>query len=149
MHITRYTDYSLRVLLYLAVHTKDLATIKMIADSYGISRNHLMKIVQHLSAKGYVEAVRGKNGGLRLADEPEQINIGKLVRDMEQGSPLVECFGADNECVITPACQLKHILAEAMESFFKTLDQYSLADMLLPKHMKNLEQILDALQRKP
>ncbi|SDD91716.1 MULTISPECIES: RrF2 family transcriptional regulator [Kordiimonas] len=142
MHITRYTDYSLRVLLYLAVNNKELATIKVIADSYGISKNHLMKIVQHLSAKGHVEAVRGKNGGLRLAAKPEQINIGKLVRDMEQGSPLVECFGTDNECVITPACQLKHVLAEAMESFFQTLDQYSLADMLLPKHMKGLEQIL-------
>ncbi|MFC4346818.1 Rrf2 family transcriptional regulator [Kordiimonas lipolytica] len=149
MHITRYTDYSLRVLLYLAVNDKHLATIKVIADSYGISKNHLMKIVQHLSAKGYVEAVRGKNGGLRLAAKPERINIGKLVRDMEQGSPLVECFGADNECVITPACQLKHILAEAMESFFQTLDQYSLADMLLPKNMKGLARILDASQSKP
>lgn len=142
MHITRYTDYSLRVLMYLAAHTDKLATIRDIAESYDISKNHLMKIVQQLSAKGYIEATRGKNGGIKLALEPKDIKIGKLVRDIEQGSPLVECFGQDNVCVITPACQLKRVLAEALESFFRTLDHYSLADMVPPAQESRLQQLL-------
>lgn len=145
MHITRYTDYSLRVLMYLAVHNDRLSTIRDIAESYDISKNHLMKIVQQLSAKGYIEAMRGKNGGIRLACSPRDINIGKLVRDIELGSPLVECFGQDNVCVITPACQLKRVLAEALESFFKTLDRYSLADMVPPPRENRLQQLLGKL----
>jgi len=145
MHITRYTDYSLRVLMYLAAHNDRLATIRDIAESYDISKNHLMKIVQQLSAKGYIEATRGKNGGIKLASSPQDINIGKLVRDIEQGSPLVECFGQDNVCVITPACQLKRVLAEALESFFKTLDRYSLADMVPPQQENRLQQLLGEL----
>ncbi len=145
MHITRYTDYSLRVLMYLAAHNDRLATIRDIAESYDISKNHLMKIVQQLSAKGYIEATRGKNGGIKLAQAPKHINIGKLVRDIEQGSPLVECFGRDNVCVITPACQLKRVLAEALESFFKTLDRYSLADMVPPQQENRLQQLLGEL----
>lgn len=142
MHITRYTDYSLRVLMYLAAHTDKLATIRDIAESYDISKNHLMKIVQQLSAKGYIEATRGKNGGIKLALAPKDIKIGRLVRDIEQGSPLVECFGQDNVCVITPACQLKRVLAEALESFFRTLDHYSLADMVPPAQESRLQQLL-------
>lgn len=142
MHITRYTDYSLRVLMYLAAHTDKLATIRDIAESYDISKNHLMKIVQQLSAEGYIEATRGKNGGIKLARDPKNINIGQLVRDIEQGSPLVECFGQDNVCVITPACQLKHVLSEALESFFTTLDRYSLADMIPPKQEHRLQLLL-------
>jgi Rrf2 family nitric oxide-sensitive transcriptional repressor len=145
MHITRYTDYSLRVLMYLAAHNDRQATIRDIAESYDISKNHLMKIVQQLSAKGYIEATRGKNGGIKLASSPQDINIGKLVRDIEQGSPLVECFGQDNVCVITPACQLKRVLAEALESFFKTLDRYSLADMVPPQQENRLQQLLGEL----
>lgn len=144
MHITRYTDYSLRVLMYLAANDDKLATIRDIAESYGISKNHLMKIVQQLSAKGYIEATRGKNGGIRLASAPKDINIGELVRNIEQGSPLVECFGQDNVCIITPACQLKRVLAEALESFFGTLDHYSLADMIPPKHKSQLQELLGA-----
>jgi len=119
--------------MYLAVAGDKPVTIREIADSYGISKNHLMKIVQDLNAKGYLKATRGKNGGLALAARPENINIGKLVREIEQGTPLVECFGAGNRCVITPACQLKSVLNEALGSFFDTLDRYSLAD-LVPKN---------------
>ncbi|MCW8877850.1 MAG: Rrf2 family transcriptional regulator [Kangiellaceae bacterium] len=135
MHITRYTDYSLRVLMYLAVKGEALSTIKEIADSYQISKNHLMKIVQQLNSKGYVIATRGKNGGLRLNGKPEDINIGVLVRDIEQDLTLVECFGEGNTCVITPACQLKTVFAEALECFLQKLDQYTLAD-LLPQHQQ-------------
>src|SRR5690554_5125665 len=130
MYLTRYTDYSLRVLMYLALKGENISTISEIANSYRISKNHLMKVVQALNIKGYIIAVRGKNGGLHLRGSPQDINIGTLVRETEQGLTLVDCFAGGPGCVITPACQLRIILAEALENFFETLDQYSLADLL-------------------
>jgi Rrf2 family nitric oxide-sensitive transcriptional repressor len=138
MNITRFTDYSLRVLIYLSLNDKELVTIQSVADCYGISKNHLMKVVQDLSTKGYLTATRGKNGGIKLGREPSDINVGTLVRMIEQDSVLVECFGTGNQCVITPACQLKNMLAEAMESFFKTLEQYTLADLVSGPDKKQL-----------
>jgi Rrf2 family nitric oxide-sensitive transcriptional repressor len=132
MHITRYTDYSLRVLMYVALKGDEMSTIREIAESYDISKNHLMKVVQELNTKGYLIALRGKNGGLRLNGRPEDINIGNLVRDTEQDLALVECFNDSKGCTITPACHLRTVFAEALEAFFKVLDQYTLAD-LLPK----------------
>ncbi len=113
MHITRYTDYSLRVLIYLAASGEELVTIQDVADAYEISKNHLMKIVQQLNVKGHLLAIRGKNGGIKLNRDPSDINIGSLVREMEDSNKLVECFGNNNHCVITPSCQLKNIFAEA------------------------------------
>lgn len=143
MHITRYTDYSLRVLIYLALQQERLATIQEIATSYDISKNHLMKVVHQLTLKGYIESVRGKNGGLRLHRRPEDINIGVLVRETEQDMNLVECFSDQNQCCITPVCGLKNILAEALRAFLDTLDQYTLAD-ILPERQK--PQLLRLLQ---
>ncbi|MFA0813396.1 RrF2 family transcriptional regulator [Microbulbifer epialgicus] len=142
MKITRFTDYSLRVLMYLAVQDQDLVTIRGVAERYGISKNHLMKVVQELNAKGYLIATRGKYGGIRLSRAPEHINVGQLVRSMEKDSTLVECFGPNNQCVITPACQLKQMFAEAMESFFTCLDQYTLADLILDSSRHALVNIL-------
>lgn len=142
MHITRYTDYSLRVLIYLANNNDELATINQIAQSYNISKNHLMKIVQQLNLKGYLLAIRGKNGGIKLNRPASEINIGALVREVEERNNLVECFGPDNKCVITPSCQLKNMFAEAQESFFKTLDNYVLEDLLGKKNAANLSQLL-------
>ncbi|MBE0489017.1 MAG: Rrf2 family transcriptional regulator [Halomonas sp.] len=133
MHLTRFTDYSLRVLLYLAVKGEGRSTIHEIAGRFDISRNHLMKVVQDLSHKGYITAIRGKNGGLLLKKAPEEIRLGKLVRDTENDIELVECFGDNNECKITPACRLKPILAEALRAFMSVLDKYTLADMLGPR----------------
>ena len=130
MQITRYTDYSLRVLIYLAASNNALSTIKDIAISYDISKNHLMKIVQDLNIKGYILAIRGKNGGIKLNRSPIDINIGQLVREIEGKSTLVECFGKDNHCVITPACQLKYMFAKAQESFYITLEAFTLADLI-------------------
>ena len=130
MQITRYTDYSLRVLIYLAINKQQLTTINDIATSYQISKNHLMKIVQQLNQQGYVLATRGKNGGIKLNREAKDINVGELVREIEDKNKLIECFGADNKCVITPSCQLKNIFAEAQENFFKTLDAYTLQDLI-------------------
>ncbi len=133
MHLTRFTDYSLRVLLYLAVKGEQRSTITEIAERFDISRNHLMKVVQELSHHGYITAIRGKNGGLLLQRDPASISLGALVRTTERDLELVECFGERNECVITPACQLKHILAEALEAFMAVLDRYTLADLLGPR----------------
>ena len=130
MQITRYTDYSLRVLIYLAINKQQLTTINDIATSYQISKNHLMKIVQQLNQQGYVLATRGKNGGIKLNREAKDINVGELVREIEDKNKLIECFGSDNKCVITPSCQLKNIFAEAQENFFKTLDVYTLQDLI-------------------
>lgn len=142
MYITRYTDYSLRVLMYLALKGEEISTIAEIAESYDISKNHLMKVVQELNNKGYLIAVRGKNGGLRLNGRPEDINIGTLVRDTEQDLAIVECFNNAQSCAITPACQLKMVFAQALEAFFNVLDQYSLADLLPQKKKSALVQLL-------
>ncbi|MGP9567483.1 MULTISPECIES: RrF2 family transcriptional regulator [unclassified Halomonas] len=130
MHLTRYTDYSIRVLLYLAVKGEERSTIKEIAEAFSISSNHLMKIVQELNQKGYLTAIRGKNGGLLLCRQPETISLGALIRDTESEMALVECFRDDNSCVITPSCRLRPILADALSAFLSVLDQYTLADLL-------------------
>jgi len=142
MRITRYTDYSLRVLLYVALKGNELSTIGEIAAAYNISKNHLMKVVQELAAKNYLLATRGKNGGMRLNKSPEEINIGKLVRDMEQDLELVECFGNNSECVLTPACELKKVLALALDAFFNALDNYTLEHLLPEKSKKDLVLLL-------
>jgi Rrf2 family nitric oxide-sensitive transcriptional repressor len=142
MHITRYTDYSLRVLMYLAVRREHLTTIQEVADSYQISKNHIMKVVHQLNLKGYVETIRGKNGGIRLRLEPKEINIGVLVRETEQDLNLVECFSGDGGCAITPVCGLKNILVEALHAFFTALDQYTLADIMPSKQQPQLLRLL-------
>lgn len=130
MHLTRFTDYSLRVLLYLAVKGERRSTITEIAERFDISRNHLMKVVQDLSHHGYITSIRGKNGGLLLRREPDTIVLGELIRRTERDLALVECFSDGNECVITPACRLKHILTEALDAFLAVLDGYTLEDLL-------------------
>lgn len=142
MHITRFSDYSLRVLIYAALNKENLCTIQDIADGYDISKNHLMKVVQLLNQLGYLEAIRGKNGGLRLGKSPELINLGQLIRDTEQDLSIVECFKAGDNCQIHSACKLKGVFHEALTAFLKVLDQYTLDDLLQPKQSKVLTQIL-------
>lgn len=128
MRLTVQTDYALRVLIYLAIHKEELATIAAISERYEISKNHLMKVVQLLGHEGFVETVRGRAGGLRLARPAEEINVGQVVRVLERDAVLVECFSpCRNECLITPACRLKGALREALEAFFAALDRFSLA----------------------
>ena len=130
MRLSLHTDYALRTLMFLAVH-EGHSSIAAIADAYGISKNHLMKIAPRLVAEGYVEAVRGRSGGIRLARPPEGINIGAVARAMEETGGFVECFNpATNGCVITPACAMRPILAGGLEAFFGHLDQYMLTDII-------------------
>lgn len=135
MRLTNYSDYSLRVLIYLALKNEtELATIKEIADSYEISKNHLMKITHDLGKLGYIETIRGRNGGIRLAKEPQNINIGEVVSKTEEDFNIVECFAqGKNYCVITPACKLKHILNDALQAFVTVLKQYTLEDLIQNK----------------
>ncbi|RLQ20691.1 Rrf2 family transcriptional regulator [Seongchinamella sediminis] len=130
MRLTSYTDYAIRILIYVASRAEDRVTIQEIAAGYGISKNHLSKIVQELHRKGYVQASRGKRGGLFLGRRPEEINIGRLVRDVEKGFALAECQACGGDCVITPACGMQDVLAEALDAFQAVLDSYTLADML-------------------
>ncbi|MDN5848556.1 MAG: Rrf2 family transcriptional regulator [Nitrococcus sp.] len=134
MRLTRYTDYCLRVLMYLGVKGDELATIKEIAERYDISKNHLMKVAYELNRLGYIETIRGKNGGMHLRLAPEQINLGRLVRDTESDLAIVECFATNGHCSITPSCVLKDVLGEALDAFFSVLSQYTLHDLLGPKH---------------
>ena len=134
MRLTTFTDYSLRVLMYLGVHSAHVATIREIAVAHGVSENHLMKVVQELGRRGYVDTTRGKGGGLRLARAPEAINLGDVVRETEDDNAFVECFdSAANACRIAPACRLTGVLRSALAAFFATLDGYTLADLIAPK----------------
>ncbi|MFJ7636944.1 RrF2 family transcriptional regulator [Peribacillus sp. NPDC097264] len=131
MRLTSYSDYSLRVLIYLASQEQStLTNIKEISEVYHISKNHLMKIVYNLGKLGYIETVRGRNGGLRLAKKPDEINVGELVRKTEEDFYLVECFKDDDNCVISPVCSLKFVLNNALDAFLKVLDQYTIADFV-------------------
>ncbi|MGQ5701212.1 Rrf2 family transcriptional regulator [Sandaracinobacteroides sp. A072] len=129
MRLTRYTDYAMRVLLYLGARDGALSSIQDMALAYGISRNHLMKVVSDLARAGYVDAVRGRAGGIRLARPVGEINIGAVVRHTEADFDLVGC-GA---CLIAPACGLSCVLKEAVDQFLAVLDTYSLADVLARK----------------
>ncbi|MRX71557.1 Rrf2 family transcriptional regulator [Bacillus lacus] len=135
MRLTNYTDYSLRVLLYLALKEQSqLANIKEIADAYNISKNHLMKVTYDLGKMELIETIRGRNGGIRLKKAPSDINIGAVVRKTEDDFNLVECFDAErNSCIVTPACGLKHVFHQALAAYLNVLDQYTLKDLVKNK----------------
>ena len=133
MRLTNYSDYALRVLTYLGLKREELSTITEIADCYGISRNHVVKIVHHLGQLGYVDTLRGKNGGIRLARSPEKINIGQVIRHTEASMDIVECFSNQNSCIIGCSCVLRTAISEALSAFMAVLDDYTLADLMAPR----------------
>ncbi len=129
MQLTRFSDYSLRVLLYLASHPDRLVPVDEVSRAYGVSRHHLVKVVQRLVDEDLVASTRGRGGGLRLKRRPADINVGTLVRATEPAAALVECFDRDaNTCPIEPACGLKRVLRDAHRAFFDVLDHATLAD---------------------
>lgn len=133
MRLTLYTDFSLRILIYLgAKQREELTTIQDISNAYGISKNHLMKVSHELGKAGYIETVRGRGGGIRLALKPEEINIGEVVRRMEDDFYLVECFNpSGGSCPISPVCGLKGVLGRALQAYLQVLSEYTLQDLLI------------------
>lgn len=131
MRLTNFSDYALRLLMYAAARPDRLITIEETAETYGISRGHLMKVANQLVRAGFLKAVRGRAGGIGLAKRPNRIRLGEVMRATEPDFALVECFGPDNRCLITPRCRLKGVLHEALGAFNATLDSYTLADLVL------------------
>lgn len=131
MQLTQQTDYALRILMYAAAHPERLVNITEIAELYGISRSHLTKIVANLASSQYLESIRGNKGGIRLNRSADKINIGEIIRRFEPLA-IVDCMSKTRSCVITPNCKLKHVFFEATDAFLKTFDQYTLADMITP-----------------
>lgn len=150
MQLTQYTDYALRTLIALGLNPDGMQTVTAVADAYGISRNHLVKVVARLAERGYVETLRGKGGGMRLARAPRDIRLGAVVRDMEAELGVVECLTqGGGGCVIAPACRLKGLLSEATGAFLDTLDHYTLEDMLRqPAPVARLLQIPIKVERR-
>ena len=129
MRLTLFTDYSLRALLVLATRTESLVTIADLSRAFDISHAHLMKVTHVLGKSGWVDTVRGRNGGMRLSVHPSKLKVGTIVRHLETDFALVECFGENNHCVLTGGCELAAVLARAMQAFLEELDRYSLADI--------------------
>ena len=136
MRLTDYTDYALRVMLFLAVRPNGLSTIQDISDAYGISKNHLMKVVQQLGELGWIDTVRGRHGGLRLNERSLRLTIGQVVRATETDFALVGCFqrdgGESRGCVIEPQCRLRRVLGTARDAFLAELDRHTLGDLAEP-----------------
>jgi Rrf2 family nitric oxide-sensitive transcriptional repressor len=130
MQLTFYSDYSLRVLIYLGLRREAVSTIADISGSYQISRNHVVKVVHHLSSLGYIRTIRGRRGGMMLARDPEAINVADVIQKTEPHFFLVECFGPDGRCCIKEHCRLKGVLELACQSFFLVLGKYTLADLI-------------------
>ncbi len=150
MRLTLHTDYSLRVLMYVAVKGEALSTIKEIAEIFAISRAHLMKVVNRLAQKGYLESVRGKKGGVRLARKSGQINVGAVVRDMEEELGVLGCLRGSGYCRIEACCTLRRALGDATDAFMAVLDRLTLADLVKPRRpLAALLRIEPVLAEKP
>lgn len=136
MQLTIFTDYGLRTLIYVAADPERRCSVREVAEHYGISRNHLVKVVHHLALRGYLDSSKGKGGGIQLAKAPETLKIGDVVRDLEPNMQMAECFNREtNSCRISSNCQLKHYLMEATNAFIATLNRYTLADAVQDKSL--------------
>lgn len=141
MRLTAMTDYSLRLLMYVGQHPERLCTIAEIAQVYGVSEAHLMKITHQLGLAGFLETVRGRGGGMRLARPPVEINLGEVVRAIEPDFAIVECFATGNVCSLTGQCRLTGILSGSLTAFLDHLDRYTLADILAPAPPKAVQPV--------
>lgn len=152
MKLTQYTDYAVRVLMFAASKriesgVDSLSSIREIAEAYGISENHLMKVVHRLAGLGYLETLRGRNGGLRLASAPESIRLGDVVRAVEEDMNLVECFGEGSTCPLTNGCRLAKALDAARSEFLRSLDTHTLADLIPKARARQIVALSGALRR--
>jgi Rrf2 family nitric oxide-sensitive transcriptional repressor len=135
MQLNAFTDYALRVLVYAAVRPDVRCLTADVADAFGISRHHVVKVVNELQHLGYLDTVRGRAGGFTLARDPSEIRVGDVVRRVEGTMTLVECFDRrTNACPLAPACGLKGVLREAFDAFLAVLDRYTLADLVARPH---------------
>ena len=146
MRLAFSTDYSLRLLILVGLEPDRLVTIEEVADRFGISKNHLMKVAHQLGLAGYLETVRGRNGGLRLGKTPDQIVVGEIVRKMEPDFAVVECESPTGYCKIAPCCTLRSAMREAVQAFLRKLDEYTLEDLLRPR--SRLRQLLGVDQKR-
>ncbi len=146
MHLTLHSDYSLRLLMLLAVEADRAHTVEEVAGRYDISRNHLNKVVQTLVQAKFIRSVRGRGGGISLALPPEEINLGDVIRASEDNFDLVECFDKEtNTCILAPVCGLKGPLEEALMAFLKVLDSYSLHDLVMrPGAYRKIRKVLSS-----
>lgn len=133
MQLTQFTDYSLRALIYIMLK-KESCTIKDITEVYDISSNHMVKIIHNLAKIGLIKTIRGKNGGILMASRPENINLGRLIIQLEPHFDFVPCFNKEKaNCCIAPVCKLKGVLHEAQAAFISVLERYTLADVMSNK----------------
>lgn len=132
MRLTTMSDYAMRLLMYVGQHPERLCTISEVARAHGISEAHLTKITHQLALAGWLETVRGKGGGMRLAVSPQRIGLGAVVRGMEPDFSIVECLAGDTTCQLASSCHLPGIINGALQSFMQHLDRYTLADLLAP-----------------
>jgi len=132
MQLSKFSDYGLRVLMYVGLRPQQAATVAQIATAYGVSQHHLVKVAATLRELGFLDATRGRGGGLRLGQPAAEIRLGAVVRGTENLA-LVECMGDDGECVLTGSCKLQHALVRARAAFLAALDDYTLADLLKPR----------------
>jgi Rrf2 family nitric oxide-sensitive transcriptional repressor len=145
MRLTSYTNYSMRILMYCALHRGELVTIADIARDFDISRAHLLKAARRLGQLGYLQTMRGRSGGVQLAMEPPEISVGEVVRALETSDDFVECFNLEtNSCRLAGACRLTGMLRRALEAFYRELDGKTLAD-LVGKDQKLRQDLIKAL----
>lgn len=145
MRLTSFTDFGLRALILLAQQEHGVISSAAIADTLGVSRHHIAKILQELTSAGFIRSVRGAHGGVALARAPADIGLGAVIRRLEADQPMVECFREDGgNCLLMPACRLRQILAGAQEVFYRELDKFTLADCLSPKLRRILQEAIPA-----
>ncbi len=133
MRLTTFSDYSIRVILYLGIQRGELAKIIDISNAYSISENHLTKVVHFLAQNNFIETTRGKGGGLRLVRDPKTINVGQLIRLTEGDTGFLPCLDTEGACCIQSVCKLRGVLREAQTALYKVFDQYTIADLLVPE----------------
>ncbi|MBL8220325.1 MAG: Rrf2 family transcriptional regulator [Bryobacterales bacterium] len=139
MQLSLHADYSLRVLIYLGTHRGEVVTTAHISEAYGISRNHLVRVMHTLGEHGYIDLLPGRSGGVRLKRDPKEIRLGQVVRDAEPNMRLVECFDMQtNTCPIAAVCGLQKHLASALHAFLRELDKFTLDELLTPQRQKAL-----------